>query len=103
MSNERIASLLRLREKSPDDARLSLGLAMEYEKLGDWEGVARELQAYLDRTDDQGNAWGRLGHALRELGRDDEAREAYVRGIEAANRYRHPSMAAEFEDALEDW
>ncbi|HEX6589466.1 MAG TPA: tetratricopeptide repeat protein [Longimicrobiales bacterium] len=67
-----------------------------------WDDVVRELQAYLAATDDEGNAWGRLGHALRRVGRDDEARTAYERGIEAARRHGHPSMAAEFEEILED-
>ena len=75
---------------------------MEYEKLGRWEDVARELEAYLATTEDQGNAWGRLGHALRRLGRHDQARAAYRRGIEEATRHGHPSMAMEFEEALEE-
>jgi len=97
---DRIASLLALLEKQPDDARLHFGLAAEYEKLGRWEDVVARLRDYLAVTDDEGNAWGRLGHALSRLGRADEAREAYARGIEAARRHGHPSMAAEFEDHL---
>ena len=78
------------------------GLAAEYERLGRWEDVVRELEAYLGRADDEGNAWGRLGHALRELGRTEDARAAYERGIAEAGRHGHPSMAAEFEETLED-
>ena len=103
MIPDRIDSLLRLLDRNPGDARLRLGLAMEYEKLGRWEDVARELERYLQQTDDQGNAWGRLGHALRQLGRDEEARAAYQRGIEAAGRHGHPGMASEFEETLGDW
>ena len=101
--NERIANLQRLLERHPTDPRLRLGLAMEYEKLAQWADVVRELEQYLAATDDQGNAWGRFAHALRQLGQDTEARAAYQRGIEAANRHGHPSMAADFEDALTDW
>jgi predicted Zn-dependent protease len=90
-------------EQHPDDARLRFGLAVEYEKLGRWEDAAEQLRAYLDATEDQGNAWGRLADALRRLGRDDEARDAYRAGIEAARRHGHPSMAAEFEETLENW
>ncbi len=60
------------------------------------------LRAYLGRADDEGNAWGRLGHALRELGREEEAREAYRTGVEAAYRHGHPTMAMEFEEVLEE-
>ena len=99
---ERIDALRRLLERNPGDARLRFGLAAEYEKLGRWEDVVEQLRAYLEGADDQGNAWGRLGAALRALGRDDDARDAYRRGIEAAHRHHHPSMAAEFSDILED-
>jgi Flp pilus assembly protein TadD len=103
MPNDRIAALQRMLEKNPADTRVRFGLAAEFEKLGAWEQVAAQLQPYLDATDDEGNAWGRLGHALRQLGRSDEARAAYQRGIAAANRHNHPTMAMEFEDTLADW
>jgi predicted Zn-dependent protease len=102
MSSDRIATLTRLLERNPGDPRARLGLAMEYEKQQRWTDVARELQLYLDSAEDQGNAWGRLAHALRELGQTGQARAAYLRGIEAARAHHHPSMAAEFEEALED-
>lgn len=102
MSPDRIASLLRMLERNPADARARLGLAIEYEKQQRWSDVARELQLYLDAADDQGNAWGRLANALTRLGDAGGARTAYQRGIDAARRHHHPSMAAEFEEALEE-
>jgi E3 SUMO-protein ligase RanBP2 len=60
------------------------------------------LREYLKLTNDEGNAYGRLAQALRQLGRDEEAREAYQQGIEAAQRHGHPTMAGEFEDALQE-
>ena len=103
MVNPRIQNLQRMLDKHPDDPRLRFGLALEYEKAGRWEDVVEQLERYLQQTEDEGNAWGRLGEALRRLGRDDEARAAYRKGIEAATRHQHPTMAAEFEDILEDW
>jgi E3 SUMO-protein ligase RanBP2 len=103
MSNPRIDNLRRMLEKHPEDARLRFGLALEYEKLQRWEDVAEQLEHYLALTEDEGNAWGRLGTALRHLDRDEEARDAYRKGIEAANRHSHPTMAAEFEEVLADW
>lgn len=102
MTTSRIDALKRVLERSPNDARIRFGLAMEYERLGRWEDAINELKSYLETTDDEGNAWGRLGRALSALDRDDEAREAYRRGVEVANRHGHPSMAAEFEEALEE-
>ncbi len=102
MENPRIDWLRKQVATDPNDPRLRFGLALEYEKLERWSQVVDELRSYLALTDDQGNAWGRLGRALRELGREDEAREAYRRGVEAATRHGHPGMAAEFEDTLEE-
>ena len=89
-------------ETKPEDARARFGLAAEYERLGRWADAVRELEAYLRIADDEGNAWGRLGRALRELGRDEAARDADRRGIEEALRHGHPSMAAEFEETLDE-
>ncbi len=99
--NLRIASLLRMMEARPKDARPRFGLALEYEKQGRWAEMVDVLREYLQLTDDEGNAYGRLAQALRQLARDEEAREAYRTGIAAAQRHGHPTMAGEFEDALE--
>lgn len=100
--SERIEALRRMLEKNPDDPRARFGLAAEYEKAGRWHDVVEQLTAYLAVADDESNAWGRLGRALREIGREEEARDAYRKGIEAAARHGHPSMAAEFQEAIDE-
>ncbi len=102
MSDERIEALRKLLERNPADARVRFGLAAEYERLGRWRDAARELREYLAAAEDEGNAWGRLARVLRRLGSDDQARDAYRSGIDAATRHGHPSMAAEFEAELEE-
>jgi Flp pilus assembly protein TadD len=101
MPPTRIDALRGMLERRPDDARLRFGLAVEYLNAGDLEAGVAELRRYLALADDEGNAWGRLGAALAELGRDDEAREAYRTGIETALAHGHPTLAAELEDTLE--
>jgi Flp pilus assembly protein TadD len=103
MSQDRIDVLRGMLKRRPDDSRARFGLALEYEKAERWEEAAAELRRYLDSTEDEGNAWGRLGHVLRELGQEEEARKAYQRGIEVALRHNHPTMAAEFEETLEEF
>lgn len=103
MENSRVEALRKLLATRPDDPRARFGLALELEKEGRWEEVVAELRHYLSLADDEGNAYGRLAHSLRELGRDAEARQAYEDGIRAANRHGHPTMAAEFEEILEEW
>ena len=100
---DRIESLRALLAKKPEDTRLLFGLALELEKQGRWQEVADTLAGYLERADDEGNAWGRLGNALRKVGRDQDARTAYETGIRAAQSHGHPSMAADYEDILADW
>lgn len=77
-------------------------MALEYLKLGRAEDGIRELRRYLAEAEDEGNGWGRLGAALLDLDRDEEAVEAYRRGIDAAERHGHPTMAEEFREALGD-
>jgi tetratricopeptide (TPR) repeat protein len=101
--NPRIASLKKLLERNPNDARALFGLANEFEKEARWNDVVEYLGRYLNVAEDEGNAWGRLAHALREVGRAAEARDSYRRGIEVARAHGHPSMAAEFEEILADW
>ena len=84
------------------NATVRFGLANELLKLARFADAAVELQTYLAQTDDQGAAYGKLAQALDRLGRVDEARDAYRRGIDAARRHGHPGMASEFEMALED-
>lgn len=100
---DRIAVLQRMLESRPDDPRMRFGLALEYEKAGRVEEAVEELRRYLEATEDEGNAWGRLGDALRRLGRDDEAREALTTGIRQALKHGHPTMAEEFREVLESW
>ena len=99
----RTGALQKMAAAHPNDPRPRFGLALEYERAADWEATARELRAYLALADDEGNAYGRLGHALRQLGLHDEARDAYRQGIAAAERHGHPTMAMEFEEVLEEW
>lgn len=103
MSESRIAVLEKMLANRPDDSRLRFGLSLEYLAAGDLEGGSRELLAYLEASDDEGNAWGRLGSALKQLGREDEAKDAYRKGIVAAEKHGHPTMADEFSDLLEHW
>jgi Flp pilus assembly protein TadD len=98
----RLEALRKMVEARPRDARARFGLALELERLQQWEEVVVELTTYLDLADDEGNAFGRLATALIQIGRDDEARQAYLRGIEAANRHGHPTMATEFEESLDE-
>ena len=101
MSNSKIETLKALVEKNPDNPLGRYGLANEYLKLEMYEEAIMEINAYLKIKDDEGAVYRILGEALLKLGRKEEAKEAYRKGIETAHRHGHPGMAAEFEETLE--
>lgn len=87
--------------EDPGVARARFGYANELLRAGRDEDAVRELRAYLELAEDEGNAWGRLAEALARLGRADEAADAYLTGIDQSLKHGHTGMAAEFESALE--
>jgi predicted Zn-dependent protease len=102
MSQTRIEVFRQMLATDPANTMVRFGLANEYLKLEQWAEAATELQTYLSQADDQGNAYGKLAQALERLGRTEEARTAYQQGIAAASRHGHPSMAGDFQMALDE-
>lgn len=84
----------------PENTSVLFGLAKEYEKAGRDQELIETLNRYLEKVDDEGNAFGMLAAAYERLGKRDEARNAYERGIEAAQRHGHPGMAEEYRMTL---
>ncbi|HEY0729294.1 MAG TPA: tetratricopeptide repeat protein [Pyrinomonadaceae bacterium] len=84
----------------PGNTSVLFGLAKEYEKAGRDRELIDTLNRYLEKVDDEGNAFGMLASAYERLGDRDKAREAYQRGIETAQRHGHPGMAEEYRMTL---
>src|SRR3989337_831767 len=101
MSDSKIETLRALVEKNPNNPLGRYGLGEEYIKLEMEEEANNEINSYLKPKDDEGAVYRILGEALLKLGRKEEAKEAYRKGIETAHRHGHPGMAAEFEETLE--
>ena len=88
--------------KNPGNVLARFGLANEAVKENLLEEAREHYDAYLAAYDDEGNGWLRLGDVLDRLGRADDARAAYRKGIAAAQRHGHPTMAAELANRLEE-
>jgi predicted Zn-dependent protease len=86
----------------PKNTSVLFGLAKEYEKAGRDNDLIETLNRYLEQVDDEGNAFGMLAGAYERLGQRDQARAAYERGIETAQRHGHPGMAEEYRMTLAD-
>ena len=97
----RIQYFERMVADNPDNPTGLLALANEYEKSERYEDEAAVLERYVtSHPDDEGNAYARLGDALSRLGREDEARAAYERGIQQAEKYGHSGMAEDLRLAI---
>src|SRR5919201_5593983 len=81
-----ISSLEKLLGTARDGALLRYSLGLEYAKAGDAARAAQYLRDAVDRDPLYSAAWKALGRALVDAGKNDEARAAYARGIEAARQ-----------------
>jgi Tfp pilus assembly protein PilF len=79
-----VDNLEALLAKGTDNALLRFGLANEYLKLGQLEQAIGHLRKALAHDPKYSAAWKRLGKALADTGRTEEAHAAYESGIKAA-------------------
>ena len=101
MTASRIDIFRMMLESDPDNTAVMFGLAKEYEKAGRFDEMVEVLADYLQRADDEGNAYGMLAAAYLKLGNRDAARRAYERGAEVAQAHGHPSMAQDYRLTVE--
>ena len=101
MGASRIDTFKQMLESDPENSLVRFGLANEYLKAERYEEAISALKDYLQRADDEGAAFGMLARAYERTGKRELAREAYQRGIEAANLHGHPSMAEDYRMTLE--
>ena len=101
MNRSRIDTLKSLVEKDPGNPLGRYGLANEYFKLEMYEEAIEQINEYLSVKDDEGAVYRMLAECYVRTGESEMARDSYRKGIEAANRHGHPTMAEEFEEAIE--
>jgi tetratricopeptide (TPR) repeat protein len=94
----RIEILNQMLDHNPANAFARYGLAMEYVKAGDPERAMLEFQTLLANDPTYSAAYFHGGQALEKLGRLDEARGYYRRGIQAT---RDPHARSELQAALD--
>lgn len=102
MASSRVETFKQMLESDPDNTMVRFGLANEYLKAEQYEEAIAALKAYLERADDEGAAYGMLARAYEKVGRRDEARQAFQRGIEVAQAHSHPSMAEDYRMTLSE-
>jgi tetratricopeptide (TPR) repeat protein len=98
LASGRIEVLKQLVEQNPHSTFARYGLAMEYSKAGDLERAVEEFAGVVAADPGYSAAYFHGGQALEKLGRLDEARELYRRGVAHT---RDPHARAELQAALD--
>jgi Tfp pilus assembly protein PilF len=98
METSRIEILQQLIAQNPASSFARYGLAMEYVKSGDLEAAVREFGLVLDADPAYSAAYFHGGQTLEKLGRPDEARDYYRRGLGAT---LDPHARAELQASLD--
>lgn len=81
---DRIKPLLGMLEQGRDSALLRFSLGNEYVAAGEFDHAASHLQRAVELDPGYSAAWKLLGKCLAELGRREDAIDAYSQGIAIA-------------------
>ena len=100
--NPRLAILRSFAEKRPQDPFPRYALAMELKTAGDAPAAWRGFESLIADHPGYLASYAPAGDTLIELGRRDEARGLFGKGIEAAGRRGDAHTRAHLESALTD-
>jgi Tfp pilus assembly protein PilF len=98
--SQRLETLRSLIAQDPTNSRFRYMLAMETANSGDLAGAALAFEEVLTHDADYSAAYFHGGQTLEKLGRVDEAREIYRRGIDATTRTGDSHTRGELQGAL---
>lgn len=102
MTDSRIDVFRQMLADDPGNTIVRFGLANELMKVERYDEAVVALEEYVNQADDEGAAYGMLARAYEKLGKRDEARGAYERGIKAAEAHGHGrTMAEDYRMTLE--
>jgi tetratricopeptide (TPR) repeat protein len=100
MATNRLDALKQMLVQDPENAFARYGLAMEYSKNNLLEEAIAEFKTVLAKDGTYVAAYYHGGQALEKLGRIDDARDFYEKGIEACRRKGDAHTQSEIEAAL---
>jgi tetratricopeptide (TPR) repeat protein len=87
--------------QNPKDSFSRYGLAMEYANTGSLDKAVDEYDSLLALNPDYAAAYYHGGQALEKLGRLEDARRMYQRGLEATRRIGDGHTHSEIQAALD--
>ena len=98
---DRVAMLKEILTDNPNDAFARYGLAMEYANTGDTATALAEYEKIVALDPNYVPAYQMGGQLLLNLRRDEEARQWFDKGIEAARRTGNQHAESEMQGILE--
>ncbi len=101
MPANRLEMLKEMVVQNPSDSFARYGLAMAYANDGNYELAVEEHRKLIETNPKYVAAYYHGGQALEKLGRLDEARETYRRGIEVSTQIGDDHTRSELEAVLE--
>ena len=101
MPSNRLEILKNMVAEKPTDSFSRYGLAMEYANTGDLEQAVVEYEALLSFNPGYAAAYYHGGQAFEKLGRLDDARAIYRRGLEATRSSGDMHTNSELQAALD--
>ena len=101
MPIDRIEALKSMLAQNPGDSFARYGLAMEHVRSGSLEQAVGEFRALIATNPDYAAAYFHGGQTLEKLGRVEDARGFYQKGIEVTTRTGDGHTRSELEAALD--
>ncbi len=98
--SSRLEMIRSLAQQRPQDPFPRYALAMEFKTSSDTEGAWREFAALIAEHPDYIASYAPAGEVLVGLGRLEEARDVYGKGIEACTRRNDAHTRDHLESAL---
>ena len=100
--SDRLEALLNFHENDPHDTFTIYGIALEYISTKDYAKAEEYLNLLLEEDPHYVPAYMQYGQMASAMGRIDEARDLFNKGIISANKSGDKRSAKEMEDFLDE-
>jgi Tfp pilus assembly protein PilF len=101
MATNRLDVLKAMVSANPKDSFARYGLAMEYSNTGQLEQAVAEFRTLLEHDEKYAAGYFHGGQVFEKLGRLDDARKLYEKGIEITGRTGDGHTRSELQAALD--
>lgn len=101
MASDRLETLKQFLESRPDDCFVRYGLAQEYVKAEQFEAAITQFDKILEIDQNYQAAYYHAGKTYEKMGRIDDARAMWERGVETSHRTGDAHARGELEAALD--